>query len=156
MAAKLGGMAKSGRGFAARRKFAPMAEINVTPMVDVMLVLLVIFMVTAPLLTVGVEVDLPKTSAEAMSNPEEPLVVTVRSDNVVFLQETEIAIEQLGARLAAITINKPDSIIYVRGDAAANWDGIAQVLAELQANGFTKVGIVTDTNVTGPAKKSSN
>jgi biopolymer transport protein TolR len=156
MAVKLGGGKKIGRGYALRRHFAPMAEINVTPMVDVMLVLLVIFMITAPLLTVGVEVDLPKTSAEAMSNPEEPLVVTVRSDNVVFLQETEIAIEQLGARLAAITVNKPDSIIYVRGDAAANWDGIAQVLAELQANGFTKVGIVTDTNATEPKKKSSN
>ena len=126
------------------------SEINVTPMVDVMLVLLIIFMVTAPLLTVGVEVELPKTSAEAMPNPEEPIVVTVRSDNVVFLQETQIGVEELGPRLAAITANKPDTTIYVRGDATANWDGIAQVLAELQANGFEKVGIVTDTKQ-GPA-----
>jgi len=145
MAIKLGAGGSPSRGRSARRKFTPMADINVTPMVDVMLVLLIIFMVTAPLLTVGVEVELPKTSAEAMPNPEEPLVVTVRSDNVVFLQETQIAVEELGPRLAAITSNKPDTTIYVRGDATANWDGIAQVLAELQANGFTKVGIVTDT-----------
>jgi biopolymer transport protein TolR len=113
-------------------------------------------MVTAPLLTVGVEVELPKTSAEAMANPDEPLVVTVRSDNVIFLQETQIAIDEVGARLKAITMNKPDTIIYVRGDAKANWDGIAQVLAELQANGFNKVGIVTDTKASGePAKKSN-
>ncbi len=86
------------RGHSRRREVAPMAEINVTPMVDVMLVLLIIFMVTAPLLTVGVEVELPKTSAEVMSNPEEPLVVTVRSDNAVFLQETQIGIEEVGPR----------------------------------------------------------
>jgi len=157
MAIKLGAGGSPSRGRSARRKFSPMADINVTPMVDVMLVLLIIFMVTAPLLTVGVEVELPKTSAEAMSNPEEPLVVTVRSDNAVFLQETQIAIEEVGARLKAITMNKPDTIIYVRGDATANWDGIAQVLAELQANGFNKVGIVTDTKAsTEPEKKKSN
>lgn len=158
MAIKLGGGHPS-RGRSARRKFSPMADINVTPMVDVMLVLLIIFMVTAPLLTVGVEVELPKTSAEAMPNPEEPLVVTVRSDNVVFLQETQIAVEELGPRLVAITANKPDTTIYVRGDASANWDGIAQVLAELQANGFTKVGIVTETKdqtgAAAPAQKSN-
>ncbi|TDQ77632.1 cell division and transport-associated protein TolR [Dongia mobilis] len=159
MAIKLGGGGSPSRGHSARRKFTPMSEINVTPMVDVMLVLLIIFMVTAPLLTVGVEVELPKTSAEAMPNPEEPLVVTVRSDNVVFLQETQINIEELGPRLVAITSNKPDTTIYVRGDAQANWDGIAQVLAELQANGFTKVGIVTDTKdgaATGEPAQDAN
>ena len=92
-----------------------------------------------------------------MSNPEEPIVVTVRSDNAVFLQETQIGIEEVGPRLKAITMNKPETIIYVRGDATANWDGIAQVLAELQANGFNKVGIVTDTKASGePEKKKSN
>lgn len=162
MAVKLGTGAKPSRGHSARRKFAPMADINVTPMVDVMLVLLIIFMVTAPLLTVGVEVELPKTSAEAMPNPEEPLVVTVRSDNAIFLQETQIGIEELGPRLMRITENKADTTIYVRGDATANWDGIAQVLAELQASGFGKVGIVTDTKdgqggdaAAAPAQKSN-
>lgn len=158
MAIKLGAGGSPSRGRSARRKFSPMADINVTPMVDVMLVLLIIFMVTAPLLTVGVEVELPKTSAEAMPNPEEPIVVTVRSDNVVFLQETQIGVEELGPRLAAITANKPDTTIYVRGDATANWDGIAQVLAELQANGFEKVGIVTDTKqdpAGAPAEESN-
>ena len=153
MAVKLGAGHPS-RGRAARRKYSPMADINVTPMVDVMLVLLIIFMVTAPLLTVGVEVELPKTTAEAMSNPDEPLVVTIRSDNAVFLQETQIGLVEVGPRLKAITINKPDTIIYVRGDATANWDGIAQVLAELQANGFSKVGIVTDTKASGAEQKS--
>nr|WP_298687958.1 biopolymer transporter ExbD [uncultured Dongia sp.] len=156
MAIKLGAGSHPSRGHSRRRKFAPMADINVTPMVDVMLVLLIIFMVTAPLLTVGVEVELPKTSAEAMSNPEEPVVITVTSNNVIFLQETEIAIEVLGPRVAAILLNKPDTTVFVRGDASANWDGIAQVLAELQGNGITKVGIVTNTKPQGEPEQKSN
>src|SRR3954465_1513980 len=90
----------------ARGRYRPMSEINVTPMVDVMLVLLVIFMVTAPLLTVGVPVQLPKTKAAAMTNPDEPLVVSVEKDGKIHLQETEIALDELGPRLAAITANK--------------------------------------------------
>src|SRR5215813_11019960 len=106
MAVRLG-HAKA-RGYAARRKAHPMAEINVTPMVDVMLVLLVIFMVTAPLLTVGVPVDLPKTKAEAMTNPDEPLVVSVKKDGSIFLNETAIQLDQLGRRLQAIIGAKQD------------------------------------------------
>jgi biopolymer transport protein TolR len=139
------------RGYAGRRKYAPMAEINVTPMVDVMLVLLVIFMVTAPLLTVGVPVQLPKTKAAAMTNPDEPLVVSVKKDGVVFLQETEIELDQLGPRLMAITANKPDTTIYVRADQETNYGMFAQVLAQLQASGFSKVGLVTDSK--GPNDK---
>ena len=141
------------RGYAARRKYAPMAEINVTPMVDVMLVLLVIFMVTAPLLTVGVPVQLPKTKAAAMTNPDEPLVVSVKKDGAIFLQETAIELDQLGPRLAAITANKPDTTIYVRADQETNYGMFAQVLAELQASGFNKVGLVTDSKA--PGDKSS-
>jgi biopolymer transport protein TolR len=147
------------RGYAGRRKHAPMSEINVTPMVDVMLVLLVIFMVTAPLLTVGVPVQLPKTKAAAMTNPDQPIVISVEKDGAVFLQETAIDLEQLGARLAAITMNKPDTTIYVRADQDTNYGMFAQVLAELQASGFSKVGLVTDSKVPGentPAKPAGD
>jgi biopolymer transport protein TolR len=136
------------RGYAARRKYAPMADINVTPMVDVMLVLLVIFMVTAPLLTVGVPVELPKTKASAMTNPDEPLVVSVKKDGSIFLNETAIQLEQLGPRLTAIIGAKQDQTIYVRADKDTNYGAFAQVLAELQAGGFSKVGLVTDSKDT--------
>ena len=157
MAVRLGAGHKA-RGYAARRKFALMAEINVTPMVDVMLVLLVIFMVTAPLLTVGVPVELPKTKAEAMTDPEEPLVITVKKDGTLFLQETAIKLEEVGPRLAAITANKPDTTIYVRADKDTNYGAFAQVLGELQANGFSKVGLITDAKEPTSAKdeKKSN
>jgi len=146
MAVKLGGA--RARGYAARRKYSPMAEINVTPMVDVMLVLLVIFMVTAPLLTVGVPVDLPKTKAAAMNNDDKPLVVSVKKDGTIFLQDTQIEMDSLGPRLAAITANKPDTTVYVRADKDINYGVFAQVLAELQANGITKIGLVNDSKDT--------
>ena len=157
MAVKLGAGHKA-RGYAARRKFSPMAEINVTPMVDVMLVLLVIFMITAPLLTVGVPVELPKTKAESMTDPDEPLVITVKKDGTLFLQETAIKMEEVGPRLAAITANKPDTTIYVRADKDTNYGAFAQVLGELQANGFNKVGLITDAKEPAPAtdEKKSN
>jgi biopolymer transport protein TolR len=154
MAVKLGHAGRA-RGYASRRKAHPMSEINVTPMVDVMLVLLVIFMVTAPLLTVGVPVQLPKTKAAAMTNPDEPVVISVEKDGNVFLQETAIKLDELGPRLAAITANKPDTTIYVRADQDTNYGMFAQVLAELQASGFSKVGLITDSKGPGdtaPAK----
>jgi biopolymer transport protein TolR len=149
MAVKLGHHGRA-RGHG-RRKAQPMSEINVTPMVDVMLVLLVIFMVTAPLLTVGVPVQLPKTKASAMTNPDEPVVISVEKDGNVFLQETEIKLDELGPRLAAITANKPDTTIYVRADQDTNYGMFAQVLAELQASGFSKVGLITDSKGPGDA-----
>jgi biopolymer transport protein TolR len=157
MAVKLGHHGRA-RGYGARRKAQPMSEINVTPMVDVMLVLLVIFMVTAPLLTVGVPVQLPKTKAAAMTNPDEPIVISVEKEGKVFLQETEIALDEVGPRLAAITANKPDTTIYVRADQDTNYGMFAQVLAELQASGFSKVGLITDSKAPGdttPAKPAS-
>jgi biopolymer transport protein TolR len=146
MAVKLAGA--RARGYAARRKYSPMAEINVTPMVDVMLVLLVIFMVTAPLLTVGVPVDLPKTKAAAMNNDDKPLVVSVKKDGTIFLQDTQIDMDSLGPRLAAITANKPDTTVYVRADKDINYGVFAEVLAELQSNGITKIGLVNDSKDT--------
>ena len=147
MAVKLG-HGRVARGYAARRKYAPMAEINVTPMVDVMLVLLIIFMVTAPLLTVGVPVDLPKTKAAAMNNDDKPLVVSVKKDGAIYLQDTQIEMDSLGPRLAAITANKPDTTVYVRADKDINYGVFAQVLAELQSNGITKIGLVNDSKDT--------
>src|SRR5271156_3491080 len=98
-----------------------MSEINVTPMVDVMLVLLVIFMVTAPLLTVGVPVDLPQTRAPAINEPKEPLVITINAEGKVFLQDAQIGTDELVPRLQAITNNNADAAIYVRGDRAINY-----------------------------------
>ena len=131
---------RSGR----RASFRPMAEINVTPMVDVMLVLLVIFMVTAPLLTVGIPVNLPQTKAEPLSNPDEPLVVTVNAKGEIYLQETSIADEALVPRLQAITANKPDTKIFVRGDKAIDYGRVMEVMGMIKSAGFAQVALVVD------------
>ena len=127
-----------------RAKFRPMAEINVTPMVDVMLVLLIIFMVTAPLLTVGIPVNLPQTKAEPLSNPDEPLVVTVNAKGEIYLQETSIGDDALVPRLQAITANKPDTKIFVRGDKAIDYGRVMQVMGMIKSAGFTQVALVVD------------
>jgi biopolymer transport protein TolR len=152
MAVRLGHV--RARGYAARRKAHPIAEINVTPMVDVMLVLLVIFMITAPLLTVGVPVELPKTKAAAMTNPDEPLVVSVKKDGSIFLNETAIQLDQLGPRLQAIIGAKQDQTVYVRADKDTNYGAFAQVMGELQAGGFSKVGLITDSKDNEPLPAS--
>ena len=141
MAIRLG--ARPQRGIH-RRKSHPMSEINVTPMVDVMLVLLVIFMITAPLLTVGVPVDLPKTAADAIQDPTEPLVVTINKEGKIFLQEAELTAEQLGPRVAAISNNNPDVRIFIRGDQAVNYGAIAQVLGQLVSAGFRHLALISD------------
>ena len=156
MAVRLG--ARPQRGIH-RRKAHPMADINVTPMVDVMLVLLVIFMITAPLLTVGVPVDLPKTKAEAMTNPDEPLVVSINKEGKIFLQESELTVEQLGPRVAAISKNNPDVKIFIRGDQAVNYGAIAQVLGQLVSSGYRHLALISDsaapTNAPGQTPAAS-
>jgi biopolymer transport protein TolR len=122
----------------------PIAEINVTPMVDVMLVLLIIFMVTAPLLTVGVPVDLPKTDASVITGQDEPLVVSVNNAGDIYLQETEINLDDLAPRLQAITQNKPDTRIFVRGDKAVNYGRVVEVMGSLNAAGFTRVALIAE------------
>ena len=124
--------------------FKPMAEINVTPMVDVMLVLLIIFMVTAPLLTVGIPVNLPQTRAEPLSNPDEPIVVTINDKGAIYLQETTIGDDALVARLQAITENKPDTKIFVRGDRKIDYGRVMQVMGMIKSAGFTQVALVVD------------
>jgi biopolymer transport protein TolR len=143
MGASLQGGGGRGR-LGGRRKTAPMSDINVTPMVDVMLVLLIIFMVTAPLLTVGVPVDLPKTDAAPITGQDEPLVVSVNSQGQIFLQETEIELPNLVARLQAITSNKPDTRIFVRGDKSVNYGRVVEVMGTLSSAGFSKVALLAE------------
>jgi len=121
----------------------PMSEINVTPFVDVMLVLLVVFMITAPLLTVGVPVDLPKTNASQMVGQDEPLVISMNAKGEVFIQETRIALDQLVPRLTAITANKKDTRIFVRGDRAISYGKVMEVMGTVNLAGFTRVALVT-------------
>ena len=136
-----------GRGRMRRRV---MAEINVTPFVDVMLVLLIVFMVTAPLLTVGVPVDLPKTKAPALGQDREPLSVTVRKDGTILLQKEVVTEDTLVARLTAISNNGYDQRIFVRGDKAVDYGRVMVVMGMLAAAGFTHIGLVTDV---APPKK---
>ena len=117
------------------RRRSVMSEINVTPMVDVMLVLLVIFMVTAPLLTVGVPVDLPQTKAPTITEPKEPLVITINAEGKIFLQNAEIGSDELVPRLQAITSNNPDASIYVRGDRAINYGRVLEVMGLISGAG---------------------
>ncbi|MDC0101655.1 protein TolR [Alphaproteobacteria bacterium] len=124
------------------RRHRPMGEINVTPFVDVMLVLLIVFMVTAPLLTVGVEVDLPKTKAGAINADAAPLVVSIKADGSLYLQEAAVEAEVLIPRLKAISNANPDVRIFVRGDRAVTYGDVLGVMGRIQAAGFEKVALV--------------
>ncbi len=133
-----------------RARARPMSEINVTPFVDVMMVLLIVFMVAAPLLTVGVPVNLPETAANALpsDNEEEPLTVTLTAEGTIMIQETEIAAEDLVNRLRGISAERATDQIYLRADGANAWNRVAQVMGALNAAGFDNIGLVTD--VGGP------
>ena len=131
-----------GRG--RRRTYRPMSEINVTPFVDVMLVLLVVFMVTAPLLTVAVPLDLPKTEAHTVNADKEPLVVSINSEGKVYLQESQTDLDDLTAKLKAITGANPDARIFVRGDKSVSYGRIMEVMGTISAAGFNKVALVAE------------
>ena len=123
-----------------------MSEINITPMVDVMLVLLIIFMVAAPLLTVGVPVELPKTAAEALpTEQEEPLTVTLTADGQIAIMTTEVPEDELIARLRAIAAERKDDKLFLRADGAIPYARVMQVMGALNAGGFRNIGLVTDT-----------
>ena len=128
------------------RRRPVMSEINVTPMVDVMLVLLIIFMVSAPLLTVGVPIDLPQTQAKSLDQDKEPLAVSVDDKGKVFLQNTEISVDELVPKLKAITEARggSDERIYVRGDRKVDYGTVMKVMARLSAAGFKRVAMVTE------------
>ena len=136
-----GGLLKRGRG---SQRYQPMAEINVTPFVDVMLVLLIVFMVTAPLLTVGVPVDLPKTDTSQINNPDEPLVVTIDAAQRLYIQETEVPRDRLVARLRAITAASPDQRIFVRGDKAIAYGEVMTLMGLISSAGFDRVALIAE------------
>lgn len=125
------------------RKLQPMSEINVTPFVDVMLVLLIIFMVAAPLLTVGVPIDLPETDARALNSETQPITVSVNAEGKIFLQETEIAIDEIVPKLEAIATTGYEERVYVRGDTNADYGMVMKVMARISAAGFNNLGLVT-------------
>ena len=125
-----------------RYKYSRMSEINVTPFVDVMLVLLIVFMVTAPLMTVGVPVDLPKTKAATITDTEEPLVISVDAEGVIYVQDTPVPLEKLAARLVAITGLNPEIRIFVRGDKSIDYGTVMAVMGRVNSAGFKKVSLL--------------
>lgn len=142
-----------GKGGTRRHHTRPMSEINVTPFVDVMLVLLVIFMVTAPLLTVGVQIDLPKTKAAVISGEDEPLSVSVDAGGNIYIQDTEVKMDTLVPRLIAITGKNPDVRIFVRGDKAVNYGRVMTVMGRINAAGYKKVALITSQGDSAVNKK---
>jgi len=143
------GVSGSGGGGQRRRhrggRSAAMSEINITPMVDVMLVLLIIFMVAAPMLTVGVPVKLPETAATALpTEQEEPLTVTITSDGRLAIQTTEVSDQEMIPKLTAIAAERTSKKIFLRADGAIPYERVAQVMGALNAGGFNEIGLVTD------------
>jgi biopolymer transport protein TolR len=145
MAAVAGG-AKGGytrRNSRRRKSVGVMHEINVTPLVDVMLVLLIVFMVAAPLMTVGVPIELPKTEAKQLNTSVEPLTITVKADRTIFLQETKIPLEELQPKLFAIAKNGYEEQIFVRADTNVDYGSVMEVMGLLNGAGYRKIGLVT-------------
>ena len=134
-----GGGRRRGRG----RRYAPISEINVTPFVDVMLVLLIVFMVAAPLLTVGVPIDLPETEARALNSETQPITISVKENGKIFVQETEIPLDEIVAKLDAIAKSGYEERIYVRGDKSTDYGTVMKVMARVSASGYRRIGLVT-------------
>ena len=127
-----------------RSKKGPMSEINVTPFVDVMLVLLIIFMVTAPLLTVGVQVDLPESAADSLPDDQEPLTISVNAKGEIYIQEHLVTYQKMVPKLLAIAKNRTDTRIYVRGDKNINYGRVLEVMGTLSGAGFSKVALISE------------
>jgi biopolymer transport protein TolR len=141
-----GGNGRGGRRGSRRRGGGnrPMSEINVTPMVDVMLVLLIIFMVAAPLMTVGVAIDLPETQARQMNTESRPITISVTPDGQVFLADAPVVLDELVDRVAAVAVNGTEDRIYVRGDTSANYGAVMRVMGTLSGAGYSRIGLITD------------
>ena len=127
-----------------RRSRNVMSEINVTPFVDVMLVLLIIFMVTAPLLTVGVQVDLPESAADSLPDDQEPLTISINSKGEIYIQEHQVTYQKMIPKLLAIAKNRTDTRIYVRGDKNINYGRVLEIMGQLSGAGFSKVALISE------------
>jgi biopolymer transport protein TolR len=136
---------RGGRGGRRSARKSRLSEINVTPFVDVMLVLLIVFMITAPLLTVGVPIELPRTDAKQLESETEPLSISIKADGTVYVQETVVDREQLVAQMRAISREGYDRRVFIRADATADYGLVADVMARLSSSGFRNLGLVTDT-----------
>ena len=123
---------------------SPISDINVTPLVDVMLVLLIVFMVTAPLLTVGVPIELPKTAAKQMTDESEPLTITIDKNSKIYIQELEVDFDELTEKLEAIGQSNYDQKIYINGDKDISYEVLMKVMAKISSSGYTSIGLVTD------------
>ncbi len=143
----IGGSGGSGGGRAGR--YRPMAEINVTPLVDVMLVLLIVFMVTAPLITSGVDVNLPQAKARPVNSDSTPITISVNADGQIYLQKSQVELANLQATLQQVAQNNPDKRVFVRGDATVNYGLISQVLATITDSGFKNISLLTQPPKTG-------
>lgn len=135
---------KSGGRRGRRARSQPMSEINVTPLVDVMLVLLIVFMVAAPLLTVGVPIDLPETQAKSIDTQAKPITISVTPDGEVYLDETIVPLEDLVARIGEVAAEGTDERIYLRGDASAGYGSVMRVMGVLSGAGYSKIGLITE------------
>ena len=139
-------------GDTGEESYTPLAEINVTPMVDVMLVLLVIFMVAAPLLTVGVPINLPKSSAAQVTAPQQPLVVSINKDGQTFIGDDKVTGDDLKTRLGQLASQDPTRIVYVRGDRGIEYGTLMDLLSEVNSAGFAKVSLLAEAAGGAPAK----
>jgi biopolymer transport protein TolR len=139
-----------GPGGGRKGRYRPMAEINVTPLVDVMLVLLIVFMVTAPLMTTGVNVDLPKTDASPVNSDAKPLSVSIKSDGNIYLGDDQVTLDQLVAKLQAASQNDPTRRIFVRGDEHIDYGRVMQVMGQITSGGFTKVALLAQAPTGAP------
>jgi biopolymer transport protein TolR len=144
-----GGLMGGGNG--RKGRYRPMAEINVTPMVDVMLVLLIVFMVTAPLMTTGVNVDLPKTDASPVNSDAKPLSVSIKNNGDIYLGDDAVTLDQLVAKLQAASQNDPTRRIFVRGDEHIDYGRVMQVMGQITSGGFTKVALLAQAPTGAPA-----
>ena len=144
-----GGMIGRG-GNANRRRYKPMAEINVTPLVDVMLVLLIVFMVTAPLITSGVDVNLPQANAKPVNSDSTPITITVNAQDQIYLQNSQVELSNLVATLQQISQNNQDRRIFVRGDKTVTYGDMLAVMATITQGGFTKVALLAQQPTSGP------
>jgi biopolymer transport protein TolR len=142
--ATAGGGNKAGGRRGRRARSRPMSEINVTPMVDVMLVLLIVFMVAAPLLTVGVPIDLPQTQAREMNTEAQPVTITVTPEATLFIGEEPVAIDELVTRLGTLAPNPAEQRIYLRADSTSTYGTVMEVMGRLSAAGYARIGLVTE------------